>query len=177
MTIHTQRPPTSGQYVLEVARGIRIANMFLSGTDVEFASVGAIGYLFDTLEKMKYGDPLKSYGGVWKKIDEVLLKYQGIVPSDTKEQRAEWFQGVLKRMNRYIELKELIDKLECGLRGIDLRLSVGDASEAVSLILDPEITGGNAYKLAQQVVAELDDVVTKYVVECSAEIAASKSGI
>lgn len=168
--------PTDAHYALGVLRDVRTASLFLSGTDVEYSSVGALGFLFQTLEEMKTRKPfsaspgflsasngLANRDGVWDRIDEVLVRHQGSAVCETKEQRAEWFQDVLKLVRKHFEVKELIDVFRQNLARIDLGLSVGDASEAVSLILDPELTGRDAYALAQDVVAELEVAMTEYV--------------
>ncbi len=179
MTILGKRPQTDADYPLNALRGIQTAELFLSGNDVEFSLIGAVGFLFQTLEEMKcktsflpdphadFGDDSTDYRqGVWESIDKVLIKhlrFQEMVLADTSEQRAEWFQGVLRLVEKHFELKDLIDGFRQNLERINLGLSVGDASEAVSLILHPELTGKIAYGLAQDVIADLEVEMTEYV--------------
>ncbi len=175
MSLIGERIPTDEHYPTSVLFGIETAYDGLFGK--EDASIGSLGYIFRTMEEIKSKteflydrksafrshDGLAYRRGAWGVIDEVLSAELGTAYCETREQRAEWFQGILKLTTKYMELRELIADFKTGLAKLSLKLSIGDASEAVSLILDPELTGKEAYKTALTVVARLKEKAGDFI--------------
>ena len=91
-------------------------------------------------------DPLLYRKPIWKLLEDVLLQEVSFTLLRDQKERAQKFMEVISLAAKYTELKKLIANFSVEAKKVGF--DVEGVNAPVSIILDSELTGKNAYNLA-----------------------------
>lgn len=181
MTIASPIRDTDSDYPMRARSALHMAHASLFGKYSPWKDSPIISYnsLFILMENMKLGASLppsqatfglvRDYGvyhyrrPIWEAVDGVIKKHSKAVKMQTLQERAAWFQDILRLCVVYDEVQLLMKNLTAGAKALGLGVDIGGFTQPIAVTLNAEETGKDARMIARELVPQMLEAVDALV--------------
>lgn len=156
MNKHGSREHMDEEYAFKVYIALQDFIVYFSDGASDSSRLAAIIKVFEEWKKTEaplakdmsvteLGEAMKKRVKVWSALDVVLIEH-GPFMGATQAERISSFLKIIELCNKYKNLNLLIEEFKSKVKKLELDVDVGGVSAPISVILNPEVTGLEAYK-------------------------------
>lgn len=181
MTITPLIQDTDSDYPMRALSALHMAHADLFGkfSPWKDSPIISCNLLFILMENIKLGTSLPpsqaTFGlvrdhstyhyrrPIWEAVDGVIKNHSKAVKMQTLQERAAWFQNILRLCVVYDEVQLLMKNLIAGAKALGLGVDIGGCAQPISIILNSEKTGKDARMIARELVPQMLEAVDALV--------------